>query len=190
MIGVLVSAGVGAFGWTLAEYLMHRFDGHGMKGKTRFSRAHLDHHRDPSTFAPAWLKLQLAALVVSCLAAISWWLMGSAGLAFTTGFATMYGFYEWLHRREHTHPPTTAWGHWARRHHFHHHFNAPNLNHGVTTDLWDRVFGTLAPAEQVRVPRRHAPHWMVRPEDGELRARYVGQYVLAGRSALKRANST
>ena len=184
-----VSGLLGALGWTLTEYLMHRFDGHGMKGKTRFSRGHLDHHADPKTFAPTVLKLQIAILVLVPMAGLGLWLLGVVGLCFTVGFATMYTFYEWLHRRLHTHPPRGAWGRWARRHHFHHHFNAPALNQGVTSDLWDRVFGTLAPVERVRMPRRHAPIWMVRPEDGELRAVYVDEYILAGRPQRREAVS-
>ena len=177
---LFASAALGALTWPLVEYLMHRFNGHEQKGKTRFSREHLAHHADPSRFTPTSVKVQMALAVVVPLLALTGWWLGAVGVAFTIGFTAMYGTYEWLHRHLHTHPPRTDFGRWARRHHFHHHFNAPNLNHGVTTALWDRVFGTLAPVEMVRVPRRHAPLWMV-DETGELRPEYRDSYRLAGR---------
>ena len=37
----LLALALGALGWTFTEYVLHRFDGHGMKGKTPFSREHL-----------------------------------------------------------------------------------------------------------------------------------------------------
>jgi len=104
------------------------------------------------------------------------------GLVFSASFALTYLGYEWLHRRIHSARPLNRYGRWARKHHLHHHFNTPAGNHGVTVDLWDRVFGTLAPAETVRVPRRHAPHWLVEPATGEARAEYAEDYVLRGRA--------
>ena len=68
--------------------------------------------------------------------------VGPAGITFAVGFIIMYGTYEVIHRRIHTHAPLNAWGEWARRHHLVHHHVAPKLNHGVTTSLWDHVFGT------------------------------------------------
>ncbi len=170
----------GAWGWTLAEYVLHRFDGHGMRGRTRFSREHLAHHADPMYFAPTAYKVAVAVAVAVPLALAGWALFGGPGVAFAASFAATYAAYEVLHRRIHTHPPRGRYGAWARRHHLHHHFNGPHDNHGVTTALWDRVFGTLAPVRTVRVPRRHAPAWMV-DANGELRPEFAGTYVLAGR---------
>lgn len=179
---LLFAALLGAFGWTFAEYLLHRFDGHGMKGKTRFSREHLAHHADPTYFAPASHKAAAAVAVVTPMSAVGWWAFGAHGIVFAVAFTATYLTYEVLHRRIHTHAPATAYGAWARRHHLHHHHNGPDLNHGVTFDLWDRVFGTLAPVEVVRVPRRHAPVWMV-DDGGELLASFQQQYVVKGRPA-------
>lgn len=180
----LVAAALGSMGWTLAEYLLHRFDGHGMKGKTRFSREHLAHHADPMYFAPTAYKAATAVLVVIPIGTLGWFAVGGPGVLFAVCFTATYLAYEFVHRRIHTHPPRNRYAAWARQHHLHHHFNGPSLNHGVTVPVWDRVFGTLAPVEVVRVPRRHAPAWMV-DEAGELRPEYVDSYVLRGRPARR-----
>ena len=177
-----IAALLGAVGWTLTEYLMHRFNGHGMRGQTHFSRQHLAHHAQPHTFAPLHEKALAAGVVLGPLTVGSGWFLGTMGLVFSASFALTYLGYEWLHRRIHSARPLNRYGRWARKHHLHHHFNTPAGNHGVTVDLWDRVFGTLAPAETVRVPRRHAPHWLVEPATGEARAEYAEDYVLRGRA--------
>jgi len=179
---VLLAAGLGAFGWSLTEYLMHRFDGHGMKGKTRFSKEHLAHHADPKYFAPTVYKLRAAAGVLFVQSLALYPFFGLAGIGFALGFGLAYAGYEWLHRRIHTHAPLGHYGRWARKHHFHHHFNSPKDNHGVTSPVWDIVFGTLVPTGQVRVPRRHAPVWLT-DDEGGLIEDFSTDYVLAGRPA-------
>jgi sterol desaturase/sphingolipid hydroxylase (fatty acid hydroxylase superfamily) len=176
---MLLAGALGALGWTFAEYVLHRFDGHGMKGRTPFSREHLAHHADPTYFAPSWKKAAAAVVVVSAMGSAGWAVVGLPGIAFAVGFTTMYLTYEVIHRRIHTHGPIGAYGAWARRHHLVHHHVAPRCNHGVTTPLWDHVFGTWRASDAVRVPRRHAPVWMV--HDGELLDAYQGDYELAGR---------
>ncbi len=173
----------GALGWTLAEYLIHRFDGHGMKGKTPFSKEHLAHHADPSYFASSWKKLGVAALAGLVLLTLTSPIMGgSAAIAFTSGFLLMYAVYELIHRRIHTHRPLNAYGRWARRHHLLHHHGNPRLNHGVTSPLWDWVFGTLEePEGVVGVPVRRAPDWLRDPETGRVAAAFADHFALLGR---------
>ena len=181
----IVAAALGAMGWSFAEYILHRFDGHGMKGKTKFSREHLAHHANPMYFAPNIYKAGTAVAVVVPMGSVGWFAFGGPGVLFAVCFTLTYLAYEVLHRRIHTHPPTNRYSAWARQHHLHHHFNGPSLNHGVTSLVWDWVFGTLAPVEVVRVPRRHAPDWMVDSE-GQLLPRFENSYVLKGRPAKRK----
>lgn len=186
----IVAATSGALSWTLAEYLLHRFDGHGMQGRTRFSRFHLAHHTRPDTFAPTRFKAIAAIGTTIPMVTIGVWLAGTAGVSFTAGFISTYLLYEWLHRILHTHPPRTAWGRWARRHHFLHHFHRPNLNHGVTSPVWDWVFRThLSTDAPVVVPRRHASPWML-AEDGSLRPELADQFELRGRATPSSPEAT
>ena len=52
-------------------------------------------------------------------------------------------------------------------------------NHGVTSPLWDRVFGTLEVPDVIRVPRRHAMAWLT-DAGGTVLPEYAARYVLVG----------
>ena len=166
---------VGAVGWSLSEYIIHRFDGHGMKGNTPFSREHLAHHGDPKHYAETWKKVVLAVLVFCALAAISRPILGSLCWSMSSGFMLSYGLYEIIHRRIHTHSGMGPYGRWLRQHHLAHHFTDPKKNFSITTPVWDILFGTYQRVEgPILVPRQRAPVWMVtatndlRPDLSEL----------------------
>lgn len=176
---------LGAVAWTLAEYLIHRFDGHGMNGRTRFSRHHLLHHARVHWFAPWYEKAVAAVVATVVLGAVLVPLAGAVGAALVTGFVGAFLAYEALHTICHRRAPLTRYGRWARRHHFHHHFKDPRTNHGVTSPVWDVVFGTYIPSPVVRVPRKLAPAWML-DDSGELRADWASDYELVGSPARPR----
>ncbi|MCB9506520.1 MAG: sterol desaturase family protein [Myxococcales bacterium] len=174
---------VGALGWTLAEYLLHDFAGHRAKGRNHFSREHLRHHAEFEYFASPWEKARAATSAAVVLSALTMpWLGVARGAAFVAGFVASYLFYEWVHRRVHTHPPRGAWGRLIRKHHFAHHFRHPHANHGVTSPVWDRVFGTYVATDGVvRVPRKHAMRWLVDPETGAVWEAFASDYEVVGR---------
>lgn len=179
----VVPALLGAVGWTAAEYGLHRFAMHEMRGKGLASKEHLSHHADVTYFSPTSKKILSAAATTSVVLPTTWALFGrTRAVSFTTGMITTYFGYEVAHRRTHTHPPKTAYGRWMRRSHLNHHFGSPMRNHGVTQNWWDRLFGTYEDPGIVTVPRRMAPTWMV-DDDGELRPEYAGDYIVkAGRT--------
>lgn len=189
---------LGGAAWSASEYAIHRFIGHGPRRKTpasllarltpaglaaEFNREHLAHHTDPTYFAPTHRKVLAAAVAVPALATAVLPLMGPRrAVSFALGFAVTYGAYEVLHRRIHTHPPRGAYGRWLRRHHLYHHYKTPRANHGVTSPLWDRVWGTETPAGQIRVPRRTAPAWLT-DDRGRVREELATDYAIAGADA-------
>jgi sterol desaturase/sphingolipid hydroxylase (fatty acid hydroxylase superfamily) len=180
---VLVAGALGAALWTLAEYLLHRFAMHELKGKGMMSREHLEHHVTSSwSFSSTHLLSWTGMLLVG---AVLWlplgWLVAGplAGASLAVGWAVGYFFYEYQHAVAHLRGPGGRYGRWLRHHHFHHHFGHPMANHGVSIPLWDVVFRTREQPEVVRVPRRLVLAWMV-DEHGELREEFVGQYVLVG----------
>ena len=170
----------GAIGWTLVEYWLHRGWGHRGEAKNPFSVEHLAHHADVTYFAPTSKKVVATILVAGISGTILTLLFGLAGLSASLGFVVMYVTYEVIHRRLHTHPGQTSYGRWARRHHLYHHYRRPQLNHGVTSPIWDFVFRTLEVPVLVKVPRRNALPWML-DEAGELRRELAGEYELVGR---------
>ncbi len=147
--------------------------------RTPFGVEHLRHHVEGNYFAPTWKKLIVATVVaaVLCVPAIA--LAGVAlGITYVAGLIGFYGVYEWLHRREHTHPGIGAYGRFVRRHHFHHHFADGRANHGVTTPIWDLVFGTYQQPTIIRVPPRLCMAWLLDPATGAVRAEHAARYEL------------
>lgn len=147
----------GLFLWTFLEYAIHNWVGHIPKGRHHLSREHLAHHKQTNYFTPGVRKAIAATPVLSLTALAVWPFAGLAlGVTVAAGLAAGWTAYEVLHRRIHTHAPLNAYGRWARRHHLHHHFTRPFKNHGVTTPIWDLVFGTYEQPSVIKVPRRHA----------------------------------
>jgi sterol desaturase/sphingolipid hydroxylase (fatty acid hydroxylase superfamily) len=180
---------VGALSWSGAEYGLHRFAMHQMRGKGLASAEHLRHHGDVTYFAPASRKLLSAAGTT----AVAYPIASKAGgrrwaIAFTSGLIATYFWYEVVHRRLHTHPPTNRYGRWARRSHLHHHFGAPMRNLGVTSPVWDRAFGTYDEPGIVTVPRRMAPLWML-DEHGNLRPEFAADYRVKDGRPLDRSQA-
>jgi sterol desaturase/sphingolipid hydroxylase (fatty acid hydroxylase superfamily) len=167
--------------WTLAEYLLHRFVMHEMKGKGLASREHLRHHAERDSVLESWYYAWTGVVIVGTgLGAAATALLGPIGICLGAGWVAAYGVYDWMHWRAHRRPVANAYERWIRRHHFHHHFGHPMTNHGVTTPLWDMVFGTYVRVDgPLRVPRRMAMVWLV-DDDGAVRPEYAADYELAG----------
>jgi sterol desaturase/sphingolipid hydroxylase (fatty acid hydroxylase superfamily) len=172
--------------WTFLEYVLHRWAFHERVLGMAVAREHIEHHAKVDYFAPLSVKLALAVPIVGAIFA--------AGLLFTAatfasglviGVLTGWIVYEVIHRRIHVAAPLNAYGRWARKHHLSHHFGNAKLNHGVSTPIWDHVFGTYAPDATVLVPRRHAAKfpWLLEdasraPRELSLRDDWTQQYRL------------
>lgn len=178
--GTVLAALAGAVSWTAAEYGLHRFLMHEMRGRGLASKEHLRHHADVTYFSPAPKKAASAAGATAVVLPTARLVVGTRrAVAYTGGLIGMYLVYEALHRRCHTHPPRTAHGRWMRRNHLHHHAAQPLGNHGVTTGVWDRALGTYDEPGVVTVPRRLAPDWLV-DDDGEVVTEHALDYRLRG----------
>lgn len=175
-----LAAAAGVASWTLLEYLIHRWMGHDRRfRRTPFGVEHIRHHIEGDYFAPTWKKLIVAAVVGAAVIGPALALAGTAaGTAYVGAFLAFYGVYEWLHRRDHTHPGIGPYGRWARRHHFHHHFVDGRTNFGVTSPVWDRVFGTYREPTLIRVPPKLVMAWLLDPATGDIRAEHAGTYQL------------
>ena len=179
---IVVVALLGAFSWTFLEYVLHRWLGHDARYRRNpFGVEHVRHHVEGDYFAPSYKKLIIAAItsVVLCVPAIL--LAGrTLGIAYVLGLMGFYGAYEVLHRLEHTHPGIGPYGRWARRHHLYHHFVDGRANHGVTSPLWDFVFGTYRKPGVITVPRKLCVSWLKDPVTGDVRAAFADTYALKG----------
>ena len=171
----------GAFLWTFGEYLMHRFAMHALKGKGLASKEHLRHHAEYDSVLESWWFAWSGVVAVGFALGVNagaW--LGWVGWCLGIGWVAGYGFYDWIHWRAHRRPIAHPYERWVRRHHFHHHFRRPTSNHGVTTPIWDLVFGTYERVEgPIRVPRRLAMRWLT-DDQGEVRSQYADDYALVG----------
>jgi sterol desaturase/sphingolipid hydroxylase (fatty acid hydroxylase superfamily) len=178
-----LAAALGALAWTLLEYAIHRGLGHHRRlaRLTPFGVEHTAHHARGHHFAPTWKKAVAAAGALALVAPAAVAALGPGpGRAFAAGLLAAYVAYEVLHRRLHTAEGVGPFGRWARRHHFFHHFHDPRRNHGVTSPLWDVVFGTYSPVARVEVPAKLAMRWLVDPATGAVRSHLAGRYRLRG----------
>jgi len=178
LVPCLAAAAAGVFTWSFLEYVIHRWLGHDRRFRGNpFGKEHLRHHVEGNYFAPTHIKLRVAAVATVVTALPAFLLASGLGLAWVAGFITFYGAYEVLHRREHTHAGIGAYGRWARRHHFNHHFVDGRANHGVTSPLWDLVFGTYQQPDVIPVPSRLCMAWLL-DGDGAIRPEFARRFVL------------
>lgn len=174
---------LGVASWTLAEYLLHRFVFHVYRGKAFGAYEHRLHHARVDWFAPWWMKGLAAVGATAVVLPLTWLAFGAVpAIAYTAGFSAMYLTYEVLHRRAHTHGPRGRYGLWLRRNHFAHHFVDPSRAHGVTSPVWDHVFGTTLHVDRVPVPRKLAMPWLRAAIDptGQLAAPLANDFELRG----------
>ena len=197
LLTLAVSFIAGLLSWSLLEYVLHRFAFHReVKQRTlherifgaRMAKEHLEHHAKVDWFIPLWQKLAVALPIIGGVFALGM-LIAAATVAsgITIGLLVGWIGYELIHRWIHVAEPRNAYGRWARKHHLSHHFGNAKLNHGVSSPIWDRVFGTYAPDAIVSVPRRHAPKfpWLLDDPNAELkqvklRDTFEGAYRLVG----------
>lgn len=169
----------GAFTWTFLEYVIHRWLGHDKRFRGNpFGLEHVRHHVEGDYFAPSYKKLILALAFASLLSAPSVVLGSRVGVAYVVGLIGFYGIYEVVHRSLHVRAGFGPYGRWARRHHFTHHFVDARKNHGVTSPLWDVVFGTHQRVERIIVPHKLAMQWLADPSTGQVRADWADTFAL------------
>lgn len=181
---MLVAVLLGVLSWSLLEYTIHRFAGHGRHArKNPFGVEHTAHHSRGDYFAPWWKKALSAGLFMAVVAPLAVALAGlGPGLAYAGGLVGFYLAYEALHRLLHVWRGVGPYARWARRHHFHHHFHDPATNHGVTSPLWDIVFGTWRRPEKVVVPPKLAMRWLRDPATGDVWPELAHDYALRVRN--------
>jgi sterol desaturase/sphingolipid hydroxylase (fatty acid hydroxylase superfamily) len=131
----------GVMVWTLLEYLLHRFVLHQVPV---FADMHTVHHASPRAFVgtPTWLTLAALWLVFFFPA---WWgLSFNAASGLISGVMLGFLWYGILHHVVHHRRPrllALLMPECAVRH-SRHHYSSQAGNFGVTTPLWDYLFGT------------------------------------------------
>jgi sterol desaturase/sphingolipid hydroxylase (fatty acid hydroxylase superfamily) len=125
--------------WSLLEYAIHGLLAH--RWKTFVSPLHANHHRYPrNVFTTPIAVVPIALLLFGTATLVAGPLRASF---FVCGVVAGFARYEWMHWRFHFREPHSRRERLLRSHHLAHHFCNARIYHGVSTRLWDRVFGTL-----------------------------------------------
>jgi sterol desaturase/sphingolipid hydroxylase (fatty acid hydroxylase superfamily) len=148
---VLIFVG-GMFFWSLFEYIMHRFVfhyvAHTERGKKINYILHGNHHEYPRDkqrlFMPAVPSLILASTIFALMYFITL-LFGANNyvFAFFPGFMIGYLIYGSMHYAIHAWNPPFKWMKGLWRNHHLHHYKQDHRGFGVSSTLWDHVFGTM-----------------------------------------------
>lgn len=129
----------GLFLWTLSEYAFHRWMYH-VPGLAITRWGHERHHGDPTAYvAMPFLVTPVLFLPLQQLVATRLGFHGFSSLL-AGWFAGFIG-YSFFHHALHHHRLPHGWYRRLQAQHRIHHA-IPEVNFGVTTRYWDRVFGT------------------------------------------------
>ena len=142
----------GMFSWSLFEYVIHRYAFHFMAENERAIKIvyiiHGNHHEYPRDkqrlFMPAVPSIILASVVFSLMYFV-FYLFGSSQIVFTffPGFMFGYLIYGSMHYAIHAWHPPFKWMKPLWRNHHLHHYKEQEKGFGVSSTLWDHVFGTM-----------------------------------------------
>ena len=137
----------GVLFWSLFEYLMHRFVFHMVAESERARKfiyvLHGNHHEYPRDkerlFMPPVPSLIISSLIFFAMYAI----MGNYAFVFFPGFMLGYLMYGTMHYAIHAWNPPIKWMKPLWRNHHLHHYKNEEQGFGVSSTLWDHVFGTM-----------------------------------------------
>ncbi len=136
----------------LLEYVVHRFILHNRAlyksplTADVWKRIHYDHHQDPNRLDVLFGSPSNTLVAVFAPALPVGWLIGgwSAALAASAMALVLFAFYEFCHCVQHlNYTPKSAWLRRIKKHHMAHHFHNETGNFGITSNLVDRLVGTL-----------------------------------------------
>jgi sterol desaturase/sphingolipid hydroxylase (fatty acid hydroxylase superfamily) len=142
----------GLFIWTFSEYILHRFLFHYEPRTERqqkiFFLFHGVHHAQPQVktrlVMPPVVSVPLALvfygffyLVFTVILNASSWIN-----PFMSGFIIGYLTYDLTHYATHHLPMRSGFLKYLKRYHLKHHYKTPDQRFGVSSPLWDLVFGT------------------------------------------------
>ena len=156
LINILFLFLTGVLTWGLIEYSIHRlvfhFEAQSEKGRNFVYAMHLNHHANPKAMDDlfASLRLSLPLALFYCLSA--WAIMRSwqATVYLFIGLTAGYFSYEFLHYQAHHRAPRLRVFRYLKKYHMLHHHQTSALRFGVTSPVFDYLFGTFQSTQRNR----------------------------------------
>jgi dihydroceramide fatty acyl 2-hydroxylase len=139
---------LGVLLWTFAEYVLHRYVFHYLGPRLWQRRMHFVlhgvHHDFPQDSGRLVMPLGAS---IPMGAGFYLFFRAVAGPVFVDplfiGFALGYLTYDGTHYAIHHFRMSSRWGKWIKRHHMIHHHTGAHARWGVSSPLWDWIFGTM-----------------------------------------------
>ena len=158
---VLIFSG-GLLFWTLFEYAIHRFAFHFIPKRKATMKIvyiiHGNHHEYPRDkqrlFMPPLPSIIIASIIFAAMY-FTTSLFNRTGyvFAFFPGFIFGYLLYGTMHYAIHSWSPPFKWMKSLWRNHHLHHYKDEHRGFGVSTTLWDRIFGTMYVSENGKLEK-------------------------------------
>lgn len=137
----------GMFFWTFFEYMIHRYAFHLISENPQLQRItyllHGNHHHYPRDRERLFMPPLPSLIISSAIFGTMYLLMGSYALVFFPGFLLGYLLYGSMHYAIHAWNPPFKWLKPLWRNHHLHHYKDENHGFGVSSTLWDHIFGTM-----------------------------------------------
>jgi sterol desaturase/sphingolipid hydroxylase (fatty acid hydroxylase superfamily) len=148
--------------WTVAEYTLHRFLFHYRPRTPRQERIfflfHGVHHAQPQDktrlVMPLPVSIPMAILFYGLFyLALAVVIQAPAWVnPLMAGFLIGYLMYDMTHYATHHFPMRSGLGKYLKRYHMMHHYKDPDTRFGVSSPIWDWVFGTMGDGQADRSP--------------------------------------
>jgi sterol desaturase/sphingolipid hydroxylase (fatty acid hydroxylase superfamily) len=154
LTSILFLCFTGVLSWGLIEYWLHRlvfhFDAQSEKGRNVVYAMHLSHHANPKAMDDLFTSLRLSLPIALCYCLLAWALMRSwQAMAFLfIGLMAGYFSYEFLHYQAHHRAPRLRVFRYLKKYHLLHHHQTSALRFGVTSPVFDYLFGTFQSARR------------------------------------------
>lgn len=136
----------GVMFWSFFEYMMHRYLFHmiveGERSQKFVYTMHGVHHEYPRDRDRLFMPPIPSLVVSSIIFSLMYFAMGRYAFAFFPGFLFGYLLYGSMHYAIHAFAPPKFLKALWRNHHLHH-YKTPDKGFGVSSVLWDIVFGTV-----------------------------------------------
>jgi len=147
LLPVLEIGVLGLFTWTLTEYCLHRFVFHyparSRLGKRFVYLFHGNHHDDPRDKTRLVMPPAGAIPITAALFFLFGLVIPAPWIEpFGAFFIVGYLIYDYIHYATHHFPMKSPVAKYLRRYHLKHHFSGEGGRYGVSSPLWDIVFGT------------------------------------------------
>ena len=137
----------GMFTWSFTEYILHRFAFHyhadTEKGKKLNYILHGNHHEYPRDKERLFMPAVPSLIIALVLFLLMYTLMGKNVFPFFPGFLLGYLVYGSMHFAIHAWNPPFKWMKGLWRNHHLHHYKDSEKGFGVSSTLWDHIFGTM-----------------------------------------------